>query len=136
LWLTASGAGRVAPPPAGRVMIVPERDVPAGYYEAVGYRALGGRLVRLDMLERFAAAARALGRGGPFTAQPKLGALRGATAAETGAILEALGYRATPGEAGVTYSAQPRTRRGPRRGARPSDSDSPFAALRRMQPAE
>jgi len=136
LWLTASGAGRVAPPPAGRVMIVPERDVPAGYYEAVGYRALGGRLVRLDMLERFAAEARALGRGGPFTAQPKLGALLGATAAETGAILEALGYRATAGEAGVTYTAQPRSRRRPRRGGQPADSDSPFAALRRVQPAE
>jgi ATP-dependent RNA helicase SUPV3L1/SUV3 len=136
LWLAASGTGPVAPPPAGRVMLAPERDVPPGYYEALGYRALGGKLVRLDMLERFAAEARALARAGTLGASPKLGALLGATAAETGAMLEGLGYKAVAGEAGTTYAADPRARRRTRARKPMPDLDSPFAPLLRIQPAE
>jgi len=140
LWLTAKGTGTATPPSNGRVMATPERDVPHEFYEAVGYRALGGRLVRLDMLERFAHEARKLAHQGPFAATPALGAMLGGTLADTGAILEALGYRATAGEAGTTFAPSHRMRRQhhkrERARERPTDLHSPFAALRRMQPAE
>jgi len=118
------------------VLLAPERDVPAEYYEAVGYRALGGCLIRIDMLERFAAQVRALARHGPFAAPPALGALLGATAAETGAMLEALGLRATVDEGGTVYASAPRRGRGKPRRSGPPVPDSPFAALRRQLPAQ
>ncbi len=137
LWAAFHGVGRVPAPPFGRVLVVPEGDVPPGYYEAIGYRALGGTLVRLDMLERFAFDARALARSGAFTPSPALGALLGATRAETAALLEALGYRPVQTETGIVFAApQGQGRRGrKRRPDRREPPDSPFAALRRMQPA-
>ena len=140
LWAAAAGFGRALAPPSGRVMLTPEAGVPAGYYEAIGYRALAGRVIRLDMLERFAFDARTLARQGAFIPPAALGALLGATLAETGAVLEALGFRPQPGESGTTYAAAPRRDRGKRRrhdAQRPEKprADSPFAALRRLQPA-
>ena len=136
LWVAAQGLDRMPPPPAGRVMLTAEPGVPIGYYEAMGYRALGGKLVRLDMLERFAVEARALARQGPFAPPAKLGALLGGTVADIGAILEALGYRGSTGDSGTVFAAARRPGRKRPAPRRPRDLDSPFAALRRMQPAE
>ncbi len=142
LWIAAFSPGRAIVPPSGRVMLVPEPEAPPGYYEAIGYRALAGRLIRLDMLERFAFEARTLARQGAFTPPANLGALLGATLAETGAILEALGFRARAGANGTTYQAGPR--KGPGKGRHAGKAaqrkegaraDSPFAALKRLQPA-
>ena len=42
------------PPPAGRVAIDQVADVPDAYWLAVGYRRLGQRVMRVDMVERVA----------------------------------------------------------------------------------
>jgi ATP-dependent RNA helicase SUPV3L1/SUV3 len=139
LWAAGSGLAMSMAPPDGRAMLAPEAGAPDGYYEAIGYRALGGRMIRLDMLERFAFEARNLARQGPFAPPGALGALLGATLAETGAILVALGFRPAATETGTVYTATPRRERlrqaekAKRRG-RKRDPDSPFAALRRLQP--
>ncbi len=139
LWAAANGKTLAIAPPNGRVMLTAEGGTPPAYYEAIGYRALGARMVRLDMLERFAFEARTLARQGPFAPPGTLGALLGATIAETGAILIALGFRAATNETGTVYTATPRRERLKKQAKakhrdQPRDPDSPFAALRRLQP--
>ncbi|HYM03128.1 MAG TPA: helicase-related protein [Stellaceae bacterium] len=113
-------------------------------YDAVGYRVLGPRVLRLDRVERMAAALRKLARQGPFAATPSLAALAGCAVEDLARVVPALGYRAVLGETGVTFHA--RSRRGdntrsrpPKRGrankraAPPNDADSPFAKLRELR---
>ena len=139
LWAAAQGVTLTIAAPNGRVMVSAEGDTPPAYYEAIGYRALGQRMIRLDMLERFAFEARTLARQGPFAPPGTLGALLGATAAEAGAVLVALGFKATTNDAGTLYAAMPRRERAKKHAqakqrAEKRDPDSPFAALRRLQP--
>jgi len=135
LWTIRHGLTPLPAPPPGRISLVPPEGVPTGYYAAIGYRLLAGRALRVDMLERFAAEARALARHAPFIAPPALLGLVSAPPAEARAMLEALGYRATPGETGLTYRpirkrpvAAPAPHHAP-------NAASPFAALRRLTPA-
>jgi ATP-dependent RNA helicase SUPV3L1/SUV3 len=139
LWAAAQNLTLTVAPPSGKVMLTAENGTSSAYYEAIGYRALGPRMIRLDMLERFAFEARTLARQGPFAPPSTLGALLGATTTEVGAILIALGFKATTSETGTVYSAMPRRERvkkqenAKRRREKPRNPDSPFAALRRLQ---
>ena len=54
------------PPPAGRVAIDQVADVPDAYWLAVGYRRLGQRVMRVDMVERVAMLVRTAAREGTF----------------------------------------------------------------------
>lgn len=58
LWTIAEGGrfetGRPQSPAPGLVSLPIESDVPALFYERAGFRPLGSRAVRLDMLERLA----------------------------------------------------------------------------------
>jgi ATP-dependent RNA helicase SUPV3L1/SUV3 len=110
--------------------------LPAGFYEAVGFRPMGSLAVRLDMLERFAAEARHLSRSGPFAANPVLASHLNLAPPDIGKILEALGYRPQPGESSVLYRAAARRPASWR--ARDTSRDreaSPFAALRHLTKA-
>jgi ATP-dependent RNA helicase SUPV3L1/SUV3 len=65
---------------------------PAAFYLACGYLPAGPRAVRLDRLERAAALASRLSRGGPFLAPRELAPILGCGPAEVPAVLGALGY--------------------------------------------
>jgi ATP-dependent RNA helicase SUPV3L1/SUV3 len=113
-------------------------------YAAMGYRVLGPRVLRVDRLERLAAAARRASRQGPFGPTPELATLAGCTVDEVMAVLPALGYRAVlqrTEDAGETVSFRPRSRKRRERGAAstdarapaPSAADNPFAKLRDLR---
>lgn len=108
---------RSCPPPTvpGAKPAVPaDASFPVGFYEAVGYRVMGGIAVRVDILERFAAETRALARA--KTPEPSRLLLS----------LLALGPAATETvRAALTQRSKHKGRR-----ERPDNPDSPFAVLR------
>ncbi|BAE53049.1 helicase-related protein [Paramagnetospirillum magneticum] len=117
-------AGTSAPDIPGPRPAVPLADgVPPAFYEAVGYGVLGKVAVRRDVLERFAALARAAAHDGVFQPSHDMHSALGLGPAATESVLEALGYV----RAGDGF----RTGRKPRRKVRPEQpSDSPFAVLK------
>ncbi|MBX6368357.1 MAG: disulfide oxidoreductase [Rhodospirillales bacterium] len=127
LWSVHQGAPLPAPlPPRGRFSVAPES--PAEFYAAIGYAVLGTRVLRVDRVERLAAAARRLARQGSFAATAELAALAGVKQNELAGLLPALGYKALVDETGARFIA-----RSPRRRARkqkPRPVHGPFAALR------
>ncbi len=131
LWTAARGIACPLPPP-GRVSLAVEEGVPEGFYDAIGYRPMGGRAVRLDVVERLAARAWALSRTGPFSAGPELMTLAGCGPQDLPHILAVLGYRGVELEGETRYVRHRRPRRPPPAGRRrrPPDHDSPFAKLR------
>ncbi|XDZ62904.1 helicase-related protein [Alphaproteobacteria bacterium LSUCC0396] len=79
------------PPPAGRVAIDSVADVPDAYWLAVGYRRLGQRVMRVDMVERVAMLVRTAAREGPFKITEDMLSLAGATREQMGQMLLDLG---------------------------------------------
>ena len=132
LWTTHAGASPLPLPP-DRVSLSVEVGMPRDFYEAAGYRVLGPLALRVDMVERLAARAWALSRGGPFTAGPELLSLAGCGNGEMTEVLAALGYCGTgPGNA-ITYvrASRHKARAAPRPAAGiRHEADSPFAKLR------
>ncbi len=136
LWAVHAKQPRVPPAPdGGRVSVVVDEALPVGFYAAIGYRVFGRRALRLDIVERVAAAARRLAREGPFEPAAELAALAGCIAEELDEVLAGLGYRRQEADddSAPRYAAPGRTRGGkPRRAPRrPSKADpaSPFAKL-------
>ena len=80
-----------APPPAGRVAIDQIADVPDLYWLAVGYRRLGQRVMRVDMVERVAMLVRTAARDGHFKITEDMLSLAGATREQMGQMLIDLG---------------------------------------------
>jgi ATP-dependent RNA helicase SUPV3L1/SUV3 len=139
LWALRSGA---VPPAALSGTAMPRDPALADdAYAALGYRVLGPRVLRVDRLERLAAASRKLARAGPFAASPALAQLAGAPLAELAAVLTCLGYRAVIDSANgaVTFHARPRRASEPGRGAKTqrgapeTAANSPFAKLRDLR---
>jgi ATP-dependent RNA helicase SUPV3L1/SUV3 len=142
LWAVMSGAP-VPRPPRGTAE---RRDpaIPDSAYAAMGWRVLGPCVLRVDRIERLAAAARRLARQGPFAATPALASLAGCAVEELAAVLPPLGYRAVLGEGGITFHARPRRaerpsddkpgkRRRARRKPEAAAADGPFAKLRELR---
>ena len=135
LWGLAAKAIFPLPIPSpGRMSVAADAAAPMAFWQAIGYRRLGPRAVRVDIVERLAARAWALSAAAPFTPPPELMNLLGCGAEELVEVLEHLGYQ------GQTIDGQRRLRR--RRKARPKtkgrprqapavrgDPDSPFAKL-------
>ncbi len=140
LWAVHHGREMPPLPPAGRTSVLLDPRCPEGFFEAVGYRPLGARAVRIDIVERLAARAFKMARDGDFDALPDLLSLAGCTLPEIAGILSALGYRAVAGDRagghGMTFSRakkqRSRTKEAERRRARgaAAAADSPFAGLR------
>src|SRR6185437_2194722 len=84
--------------------------VPDAFYAAIGHAVLGAFVLRVDRLERLAAAARRLARRGAFAPDAALATLAGVAPDELTALLPALGYRAVVEAGGVTFVARPRRR--------------------------
>ena len=84
------------PPPEGRVSItLPEGadDVDAGFWMAAGYRRLGPRIMRVDMVERVAALVRAAAREGIFEITDDMLSLAGVGRDDMALMLVDLGCR-------------------------------------------
>ena len=76
-----------APPPAGRVAIDAVEGVPDEFWLATGYRRLGGRVMRVDMVERVALLVRNAAREGQFRISEDMLSLAGATREQMAAML-------------------------------------------------
>ncbi len=95
LWGVHHKLERIPPPPLpGLTSFEADGDLPAGFLAAAGFRIVGPRAIRLDMLERLEdelAAAAAAGTGAD-AALPKLVSLLGVDNATLEAVLAALGW--------------------------------------------
>ena len=126
LWAVRNAAA-MTPPPGG---VASPRDpaVAEAAYLAMGYRVLGNRILRVDKVERLAAAARRLARHGAFGPTQELAAIAGASRHDLAGMLTSLSYRAVHDDSGVTFHPRrPAKRRVPR--SDPPRIDSPFAKL-------
>jgi ATP-dependent RNA helicase SUPV3L1/SUV3 len=100
LWSLHDGAFfEGVPPPAGRVAIDSIDDVPDLYWLAIGYRRLGQRVMRVDMVERVAMLVRTAARAGPFKITEEMLSLAGATREVMGMMLLDLGCKLVSEEA-------------------------------------
>jgi ATP-dependent RNA helicase SUPV3L1/SUV3 len=133
LWTVKNG-GVVPAAPGG---VAAPRDLAIGEaaYAAMGYRVLGPRVLRVDKVERLAAAARRLSRQGPFASTPELTQLAGASRVDLAAMLTSLSYRAVHDESGVTFHAKRPARKTAARQQEPH-ADSPFAKLAALRLAQ
>ncbi len=114
-----------AAPPGPKPAVMADAAVAPGFYDAVGYRVVGGVAVRVDMLERFAAETRALAKPGAFAPNRLLLSLLGLGNAATASVLGGLGYEPDP-EGKFHPARRPR----PRQRREPANPDSPFAVLK------
>jgi len=142
LWAARHPGIDATPPTPGRVS-APVRDgVPAGFYEAVGYRVIDGHAVRIDMLDRVAVQLLRLARKGPFDLPPDIAPALGVGVPLAEAVVGVLGYRRRA-EDGLFQAVRrgsarkkPAARKGrdkapPAAGKR--GGDSPFAQLARLR---
>ncbi|EKE45863.1 helicase-like protein [Oceaniovalibus guishaninsula JLT2003] len=99
LWGLSRGLDTLpeAPPP-GLVTIPVDADAPEGTYAMAGYRAVGTRAIRIDMLERLADMIRAENSRGGFEAKADMLSITGMTLDQFAGLMEGLGYRAEKGE--------------------------------------
>ena len=130
----------MAPVPAGRTVLRPPFPAQGDGMLAIGFAPFDGFAVRVDILERIAAAIRARARAAAtFDVPPTLAAEAGLTRGELGSLVAALGFRAAgdePGQSAYTKPAKPRRdRQAPRRQPSSGPSHSPFAVLAGLRPA-
>ena len=94
LWCLQENDGKfLTPPPAGRVSFAYDDKIPKKFYEAVGYRASGVLVVRIDILERLAGMAWTGAQNEPFLAGPDFLSLAGCGAEEMKGTMRSLGYK-------------------------------------------
>ena len=120
LWSVAKGLQPLRPPPANGPTSLPAEGADGAFLTSLGYRRLGARYVRVDIIERIAAHARDWARGNEPRPLDKVLSWLGASPEEGIAALEALGYRLGEAseEAPDSYpltKRPPRGRRGRRR---------------------
>jgi ATP-dependent RNA helicase SUPV3L1/SUV3 len=126
LWAVHQGITEIPPPPAAGLTSLPtDPSVPAGFYEAAGFRQCGPRAVRIDMLERLGDIIRSKGQNGQmpdgFAVSNDMMSVLGCGEDDIAQVLRALGFRdaKVKNEAGEeTTLWQQRTKR-PERGPRP-----------------
>ena len=137
LWSLHAGRPPAEPPPPGRVTVPAGGAFPEDFLEACGYRTLGGRAVRIDVLERLAVGLRRQSRTGVLDIGAAELNLLGLSLAEARPVLEAMGYAAREEDGNLvwTWARRPalHSEAGNRRKRhRRPDEDSPFARLREL----
>ncbi len=127
-----------APPPDGRVSFPIEADADRAALDAYGYRVVGKRAIRVDMLDRLAAAAQRASKAGPFVPSHEMLSLVGCGQDEMRFLLRHLGYRAETKDDVTKYRFAGRPRPAARRPQPPRrpPAHSPFAALADLQVKE
>jgi len=149
LILWAAHRGVEAPPlnVSGRVSTALIDGLPVGYFEAAGYAVVGGRAVRVDMLERFASKVHAAGAQGPVTMNSELLSLVGLTRTECPEVMAWLGFHSENGSGADRYifrvgskgrqqgvAGQPSPIAAAPRSRARVDPNSPFASLGTLFP--
>jgi ATP-dependent RNA helicase SUPV3L1/SUV3 len=100
LWAVHQGITEIPPPPpAGLTSLPSDPAVPAGFYEAAGFRLCGPRAVRIDMLERLGDIIRGKGQGGQmpegFAVSNDMMSVLGCGEDDIAQVLRSLGFRDT-----------------------------------------
>jgi ATP-dependent RNA helicase SUPV3L1/SUV3 len=100
LWAVHQGMTEIPPPPpAGLTSLPTDPSVPAGFYEAAGFRLCGPRAVRIDMLERLGEIIRGKGQGGQmpegFAVSNDMMSVLGCGEDDIAQVLRSLGFRDT-----------------------------------------
>lgn len=100
LWAVHQGMTEIPPPPpAGLTSLPADPSVPAGFYEAAGFRLCGPRAVRIDMLERLGEIIRGKGQGGQmpegFAVSNDMMSVLGCGEDDIAQVLRSLGFRDT-----------------------------------------
>lgn len=93
-----------AQPAAGLMSFPCEVDAPVGFYEAIGYRALGQLCVRIDMMERIASLAWDRTKKKASHINTDFVSLAGCSVAQMGEILINLGYHVEKSGDGLTVA--------------------------------
>jgi ATP-dependent RNA helicase SUPV3L1/SUV3 len=141
LWAVKHRLSQIPPPPhAGLTSFEAERETPHGFIASAGFRVVGVRAVRLDMLDRLEQELDAAAASGATAdaAIPKLVSLLGCDRATLDAILASLGWnRVEVANAELrtvvlrhsASEARPRKHHRPKQRSSPARMDSPFAGL-------
>ncbi|MGE5442557.1 MAG: helicase-related protein [Bacteroidota bacterium] len=140
LWSVHGGVEPIPRISLGRPSLSRQSGTPRAFYEAVGYRVLGERAFRVDIVEQVSAQARRLAGQGTPASSTMLVRLLDCGDDELAPALAALGYRLEASEVGVRFRVLSRRRRPSqrRRGdgdKNTRDSQSPFAALEALRSA-
>ncbi len=133
LWSVHSGSAPRPAPPPGLCSVAPEADADPSFYAACDYRIVGGRAIRIDMLDRLAVALARAARGGPFELTPDMLSLVGITQEQAQAVLADLGYGRQEGAEGARFVRSGRRRTAAKRARRARDPSSPFAKLQQLR---
>ena len=142
LWQANNQVSGCQLPAPGLVSAPRDQQTANEYYSAIGYRVIGDRIVRIDIVDRVALTLIRLARKGPFQMPSEISALLGMGNEQANEVAVALGFKKT-GEEGL-YSrvrrgqgpkpkqkhAKQRTRTNKKtRGSKTADPNSPFAQL-------
>ena len=147
LWTVGKGAPCRMPPAPGLASVAVEDGVRRDFYEACGYRVMGGRAIRVDILDRLAIRLRRAAKKGSFAMTPEMINPVGLNATDAVAVFSELGYAAEGAEDAPQFMRRDRKRsptkatddgtRSARRRRQPRNhADSPFAKLRELQTPE
>jgi ATP-dependent RNA helicase SUPV3L1/SUV3 len=85
-------------PPPGHVTVPAMDAAPQGYYEMAGYRKMGARALRIDMLERLADMIRQQDARAGFEATQDMLSITGCTLEQFADLMGGLGFAAEKGE--------------------------------------
>jgi ATP-dependent RNA helicase SUPV3L1/SUV3 len=129
LWAAAHAHARVFAPRAGAVSVVLEHPLSWGECAAAGYRVCGRVAVRVDVLEKLAAAIEA-----GDAAEAALARIVARPARELAGVLGALGY--APGAGEPDAPRRWRLVRKRAKAARPAAPENAFSALAQLLPGE
>jgi ATP-dependent RNA helicase SUPV3L1/SUV3 len=119
LWALFHQRDVLTPPAPGLVTVPAGDDVPVDFLAACGYVRLGGRAVRIDVLDRLAVDLQRQSRAGAMTVGPAQLNLLGLSLEAARPVIEALGYGAEETEAGLVWKWQGRRKPKPE-GERPA----------------
>jgi ATP-dependent RNA helicase SUPV3L1/SUV3 len=141
LWALHRGVAPFREARCGRPSLARHAGTPEGFYEAIGYRVLGTRAVRVDVLEKLIATTMRLAQQNAPATEGDLAGLLDCDLGELMPTLIALGYRVEVSEAGIHVLPLSRGRRRAlprRRGASEvaQDPHSPFAVLNVLRSAQ
>ena len=97
LWAVFSNETYALPPPPGLVTVPKVETASTGYYLRAGYKLVGDRALRVDMLERLADLIRTKDVWGGFEADVDMLSITGLTLEQFADVLKHLGYSSQKG---------------------------------------